>query len=149
MSTYLLTPASDADQEWLEQLRRAVYQELFQTTFGGWDEDRHLRHFKECWHQGSIFIIAVDGAPVGMVQLLNRLDAVEIGEIQIQPSHQNRGIGSHILRDTIARAHAMRKPVLLSVGLKNHHAFRLYERLGFRKLSTDDTHNHMVCAPNT
>src|SRR5689334_18121214 len=109
MSTYLLMPASDADQEWLEQLRRAVYQELFQTTFGGWDEDRHLRHFKECWHQGSIFIIAVDGAPVGMVQLLNRLDAVEIGEIQIQPSHQNRGIGSHILRDTIARAHAMRK----------------------------------------
>src|SRR5436309_8232800 len=95
-----LVPASIEEKGWLEHLRRDVYQELFKATFGGWDEARHARQFAECWERGCISIIKVDGAPVGMIQLFEQPDAVEVGEIQIRPSHQSEGIGSRVLKDT-------------------------------------------------
>ena len=139
-----LVPASIEDKAWLEHLRRDVYQELFRATFGGWDEVRHARQFNECWERGHISIINVDGTCVGMIQLFERPDAVEIGEIQIEPSHQSQGIGSRILKDLIDRAHQQRKKVILSVGLKNDRALQLYQRLGFQKVAQSETHNHMV-----
>jgi ribosomal protein S18 acetylase RimI-like enzyme len=116
-------------------------------TFGGWDEARHARQFRACRQQGGISIIETDGLRVGMIQLFERPDGLEVGEIQILPSHQNLGIGSQVLRDTIVRAHAQKKKVLLSVGLKNARAFRLYQRLGFQQVASDATHNHMSCDP--
>jgi len=93
-----LIPASSADKAWLEQLRRDVYQELFRATFGGWDEVRHARQFAECWERGQISIIEVDGNRVGMIQLFEDADAVEVGEIQIDPRHQNKGTGGRVRR---------------------------------------------------
>ena len=69
-----------------------------------------------------------------MVQLLDEPDAVEVAEIQIESSHQNKGIGSRILLGTLARAHERNKPVRLSVGLKNIRALRLYIRLAFEQI---------------
>lgn len=91
---YRLVPAAPADQSWLEQLRRSVYQDLFIATFGGWDETRHLRHVEECWSRGHIFLIEVDAVRVGMIQLLEPTGGIEIGELHIAPSRQNEGIGS-------------------------------------------------------
>jgi ribosomal protein S18 acetylase RimI-like enzyme len=146
---YRLTPTTPDDQPWLEQLRRSVYQDLFLATWGGWDEARHLRHFGDCWDRGDIYIIEVEGVRVGMIQLFERDDAVEVGEIQIEPSYQGRGIGTHILRHTIARAHAGRRKVTLSTGLKNHRAFELYRRLGFRRVAQTETHDHLEYEPES
>ena len=71
--------------------------ELFFATWGRWDEGRHLRHCAECWERGGIFCIQVDGVRVGMIQLFDQPDAIEVGEIQIQPSHQGRGIGTRLM----------------------------------------------------
>jgi len=139
-----VTAASIEDKEWLEHLRRDVYQELFKATFGGWNEVRHTRQFSECWDRGCISIINVDGVRVGMIQLFEQPDAVEVAEIQIERRHQSKGIGSRVLNDVIARAHRQGKKVVLSVGLKNYRAFELYQRLGFRKVSQSETHHHMV-----
>ena len=145
----VLVPATSEDRPWLEQLRRAVYRDLFFATWGGWDEDRHLRHFAECWARGGIYRIEVDGERIGMIQLLERPDAVEIGEIQIQPPLQGRGIGTRLLRDTIALVHAQRKKVTLSTGFQNHRAFALYQRLGFRHVAQTETHNYMESEPRS
>ena len=144
---YQLISALPSDEAWLENLRRSVYQELFQATWGGWDEARHMRHFSECITRGHIFIIELDGARVGMIQIFDEPNAVEVGEIQVQSSSQSRGIGTAVLKDVIADAHQRRKSVRLSVGLKNDKAFRLYERLGFRRVARTETHNHMACEP--
>ncbi len=144
---YRLRPATADDRAWLEGLRRSVYQELFVATFGGWDEARHARHCAECWALGGISLVELDGERVGMIQLLEQPDGIEIGEIQLRPSHQNRGIGSQLLRDAIARAHEQRRSVLLSLGLKNERAHRLYRQLGFRDISQSDTHYHMAHSP--
>ena len=146
---YRLTSAQPSDTAWLEELRRSVYQELFQATWGGWDEDRHRRHFNECIRAGNISIIELDGIRIGMIQIFDEPNIVEVGEIQIQPSHQNRGVGTNVLKDVIADAHQRGKSVRLRVGLKNAKALRLYERLGFRRVTETETHHHMVCEPVT
>jgi GNAT superfamily N-acetyltransferase len=64
---------------------------------------------------------------------------VEIGEIQIQPSHQNQGIGSRVLTDTMAHVHEQGKKVVLSVALKNERAYRLYRRPGFQKIAQNNS----------
>ena len=83
-----------------------------------------------------------------MIQLHEHPDRVEVGEIQIQPSHQGRGIGSRVLQDVQARAHAQGKKVSLSTGLLNRRAVRLYERLGFQHASRSETHVHMQSVPS-
>jgi RimJ/RimL family protein N-acetyltransferase len=77
-------------------------------------------------------------------QFFDLPDAVQVGEIQYSQV-ANQGISSRILKDTIARAHAKRKKVVLSVALKNERAYRLYQRLGFQKVAHNDTHNFMAC----
>src|SRR5881394_3110468 len=96
---YRLISALPSDDAWLENLRRSVYQELFQATWGGWDEARHMRHFSECITREHIFIIELDGIRVGMIQIFDEPNAVEVGEIQVQPSSQSRGIGTRVLKD--------------------------------------------------
>ena len=141
--TYRLVEASPADESWLENLRRRAYSDLFDATWGGWDEVRHSRQFSESMKRGHISIIEADGVRVGMVQLFDETNAVEIGEIQIDPSHQGRGIGTRVLLDVIADASAQGRGVRLSVGLKNQKAIRLYERLGFLSEGQSDTHRLM------
>jgi ribosomal protein S18 acetylase RimI-like enzyme len=144
---YRLVPATSADRAWLDELRRAAYHDLFRATWGAWDEARHLRHGAACWERGNVAIVELDGERVGMLQLLEHEDALEIAEIQIQPSHQGRGIGTLLLRDAIARAHGRGRKVSLSTGLQNRRAVGLYERLGFRHVSRSETHVHMECEP--
>ena len=140
----MLVQATAADREWLERLRRDVYQELFTATFGQWDEVRHVRQFADCWARGPISIIDVDDRRVGMIQFSEGPDALEINEIQVRPEHQGRGIGGHVMRDTIARARRNGKKVLLSVALKNERALRFYQRLGFQSLARTEPHIHLV-----
>jgi ribosomal protein S18 acetylase RimI-like enzyme len=82
-----------------------------------------------------------------MIQVHDLPNTVEIDEIQIRPSDQGRGIGTHILSEIIAIAHTQHKPVSLSVALMNERALSFYQRLGFRELAQSDTHRHMVCIP--
>ena len=144
---YRLRGATPDDVTFLEELRRSVFQELFVATFGGWDEARHLRQWSDCWEQGSIFVIEVNAERVGMIQLLDEPDTLYVGEFQVLPSQQRRGLGTQVLRDVLAQAHAQQRAVSLSLGLKNEGARRLYTRLGFRDTARSETHYHMTSYP--
>lgn len=144
---YRLIPAVNHDQPWLEDLRRVVYQELFVATWGEWDEARHQRHWAACWQRGGICTIEVDGMRVGMIQLVEQDDAMEVQEIQIHPAYQGRGVGTRVLLDVVDRAHGQHKTVSLSTGLQNHRAVRLYRRLGFEHVRQSETHYFMEAAP--
>ena len=145
--TYRLVPTTDADRPWLDELRRAVYHDLFLATWGGWDEDRHARHFQASWARGGIDAVEHEGVRVGMVQLSEQDDVIEVHEIQIHPSFQGRGLGSSLLNDILARARAEQKDVRLATGLQNTRAASLYRRLGFVEVKTTDTHIHMESRP--
>lgn len=141
---YTLRASTAKDRVWLEALRRDAYRDLFDQTWGGWDEERHQRHFSACWERGRIQVIETDTSPVGMLQLFETDDAIEIGEIQISPSCQGQGLGTRILRDIIERAQKTSKNLTLSTGLKNTGAQNLYRKLGFEETKRTETHVHMT-----
>ena len=93
--------------------------------------------------RGRISLIEVDGARVGMIQLLDDDDGIEVCELQIDPEHQNRGIGTEVLQAVIEDARARRRDLHLKVGLKNEQAVRLYRRLGFVSAGRSETHHHL------
>lgn len=141
---YLLRNAEAKDRDWLEFLRREVYKGLFDRTWGGWDEEKHRRHFSACWERGHIQIIETSGSPVGMLQLFESCDEIEIGEIQILSVCQGQGLGAKILSDIIKQAQETSKNIILSTGLKNFGALKLYEKLGFKETQQSETHVHMM-----
>jgi len=143
---YTLTEASEDDRSWLDQLRRRVYADLFVATWGEWDEARHRRHFAACLQRGHISIVSVEGSRVGMLQLLEEPGGLEVAEVQVDPAHQGRGIGTTILQDVLRRAEPEGVPVSLRVGHQNEAAIRLYERLGFQTVTRTDTHRLMRTA---
>lgn len=115
----------------------------FVATWGLWGEDRHRRHFSACMEHGHISVIEVGGERVGMIQLLEHADALEVAEVQIDPIHQGRGIGTDVLRSVISQAETHGRPVRLKVGLQNKGAIRLYERIGFAVVGQSETHCSM------
>ena len=136
----VLISATKDDYNWLEDLRREVYLELFKTTWGNWDEGRHQRHWKSCWELGNISILSINDSLVGMVQLISSNSLVEIAEIQIHPKYQNKGYGTAVLRLIIQHAQSDKKEITLSTGLFNR-AIHLYERVGFKVTSRN---NHKI-----
>ena len=141
---YSLRDAESKGRAWLESLRREVYKELFDLTWGGWDEERHKRHFSSFMEDGHIQIIEISGSPVGMIQIFESENEIEIGEIQISPAYQGQGFGSKILTDVISRANNLSKNIALAMGLKNQGALRLYNKLGFQESKRSETHIHMI-----
>ena len=142
---YSLRDAKDSDRAWLDELRRAAYEHLFHLTWGGWDETRHRRQFASSWRRGRIQLIEVNGQPIGMIQLRELDDCVKVGEIQVLPEHQSKGLGTQLLVEVIDRARQQGRDVILSTGLMNSRAHKLFERLGFEETERSDTHIHMRC----
>lgn len=140
---YRTRDAASEDEPWLEGLRRRAYADLFDATWGGWDEERHSLQFSAFMERGNVSIIEVEGERVGMLQLLDTGDALEVSEIQVDPRYQSRGLGTSVLMDVVSDARARGSDVRLSVGLQNERAIRLYERLGFEVVGSSATHLHM------
>ena len=80
-----------------------------------------------------------------MIQLRELGDCVEVGEIQILPEYQNKGLGTQLLVEVMDRSRQQGRDVILSTGLMNSGAHRLYERLGFVETERSDTKVHMRC----
>lgn len=144
-----LQPSTAADKPWLEKLRRAAYSDLFVATWGGWDEDRHQRHWTSCIEKNHISIIKRDDTYVGMVQVIEEEASIEVAEIQILPEFQDKGIGTLVLTDIVKDAHSNQRPVTLSVGKKNNRAIALYQRLGFELTEETNTKIYFKLSPPT
>lgn len=140
--SYRLIPAEAGDRPWVDELRRSVSAELFESTFGGWDEARHRRHCAACWERGGIWLVVVEGRRSGVLQLEERDGEVEICEIQIARGQQNQGLGTRLIEDVLAKARISGSAVVLRVGHKNEDAQRLYARLGF--VATGSTASHVL-----
>jgi ribosomal protein S18 acetylase RimI-like enzyme len=136
---YTTRNANEDDKPWLDKLRREAYRDLFVATWGGWDEERHNRHFSSCWDDGNIKIIEQNVIPVGMIQILDSGIEIEVAEIQIVPKYQGKGLATAIITDILARAEKDNKKVTLSTGIKNFEALKLYQRLGFNEVKRKDS----------
>lgn len=87
-------------------------------------------------------MVETDGQPVGMIQLREADQHLEVLEIQIHPMSQGTGIGTRLLADIMERAGRQNRDVVLSTGLMNTGAARLFRRLGFEETGRSDSHIH-------
>lgn len=92
------------------------------------------RSYRSAYPQAERMLVLHDGVPVGRLYLARADDALLVVDISLLPAWRNRGIGTTLLRDTIARAARDGLPTRLQVASSNR-ARSLYARLGFEPLT--------------
>lgn len=124
-----LRPATGDDSEFWYTLHQQSLGQVIVEVFGGWD-DAVQREFHARWFNPLRLNIIEDdeGTPIGMLDMHEEADHTYLSRIELLPEHQNRGIGSAVIRDLLANG----RPVRLHVFTVNARARELYERLGFR-----------------
>lgn len=98
--------------------------------------------------QAESRIVLVDGERAGwfFVSTLSGgspNDEIRLVEIMLLPEHRRRGIGTMLIQDLSSQAKAAHLPLRLSVDVNNAAAFRLYSRLGFRRIGGDENRHLM------
>src|SRR4051812_28055891 len=87
-------------------------------------------------------IVLADAKPVGWLVVANEGEAFEVIDVILLAAYRRHGIGSAVLRQILAEADHLGRPVRLSVR-HNSPAIRLYERLGFRRCGGDELQDYM------
>jgi len=131
--------ATPGDENLARRLHESGYRDVVIRQFGAWDQERQECFFDEKWFPEEYEILLCGQADCGYLWVADGEDHVDIMEIVILPEYQNRGIGSRILEQEIARARARDVPVRLRV-LKQSRAISLYRRLGFEEYGRTETH---------
>jgi len=134
-----LRPIHGGDEPFLSALYASTRQAELALT--GWDQaqiDEFLakqfsaqhRYYLEHLPPSEFNIIEGDGRPIGRIYVGDWEDDVRLIDIALIPEQRGRGIGTRLIRDVLARAAVLGKPVRLHVEQHNP-ARRLYGRLGF------------------
>lgn len=132
---FTLRAAEEADVPFLLHLRETAMDPhhraagVFQTPA---EMEERVRNF-----YNEAQIVEVDGRPVGLWKLHREPHQWWILQVQLMPEQQGRGIGAALVRGLIDEARAAGVALKLKV-LTQNPARRLYERLGFVIVGTDE-----------
>jgi ribosomal protein S18 acetylase RimI-like enzyme len=143
-----LRPASAVDHSFLRELHHRAYREVVTRQFGSWDERAQDEWFEISLRDADVFVVELDGAPVGALARKRDRDCFHLVELQILPEHQNQGLGSALLRELLTEARSAALPVRLRVLHENHRARHLYERHRFVVTTTAGAHYLMEWKPS-
>ena len=88
---------------------------------------------------GVIFIVELDGGPVGCCALIYKDDETfEVGKMAVTQSHQGQGLGKMLLQTCIEKAKSLgKKRLVLETNNVLGTAVALYRRFGFVELGPD------------
>lgn len=138
-------PMTDADYAFSEALYASTRaREVAQT---GWPAElqrgflaqQHAaqhEHYRVHYAAADRWIIEADGAAIGRLYLFAGERETRIVDVALMPEWRGHGIGSALLADVIAEAHAAGR--LVSIHVEKHNpARRLYLSLGFTVTDVD------------
>lgn len=111
----------------------------------GWDIDiqREKTRKELDKHIDDIKIIQVNNEDIGVTTFYKEDNAYVVGLIIIHPKYQCRGIASTIISNYINIAKVEKCNIIIKC-YKDNPAKDLYKRLGFRVVSEDNSHIHMI-----
>lgn len=99
-------------------------------------------HMQRVLHRYDLaHLIELDGVNIGAIKYDVSSRPVQVLQLQIAPSFQNRGYGTQLLKHLITTHQDA--GVSLSV-LKENPALQLYLRLGFQKIDEDTLEYHLL-----
>ncbi len=141
---FSLRPAKHGDLEFCRDLSKQNMAVYFHQFSINWVE----RRFVESWSVLENWVVLGDLAPIGSLRLSPRGSVLDIRELQVVPSCQNRGAATCAIlwAKSIASSRGF-----AHIGLRvfvSNPAQRLYRRLGFQETHRDEQSIHMV-APTT
>jgi GNAT superfamily N-acetyltransferase len=140
--------ATDADYDALWRLHVDTMRAYVAATYG-WVDSVQESMFRQAWPKNRAQRVLVDGGIlVATWRIERRIEDVFLALVEVASSHQRRGVGTAIVRRTLAVAAEARLPASLAVMKANPDARRLYERLGFRIDRETPTHYFMVASPS-
>lgn len=128
-----------SDKEVARALHHAAYKEVVIKQFGNWNESMQDEFFENDWSAALFQMICENGNPLGYFGHKVVGNDYHIVEIVIDPKHQNRGIGTTLIKSVIAEATSLGLTIKLQT-LHLNQAASLYRRLGFVKYRETDTH---------
>ena len=140
-----LTPVCADDEAVLLEIYRST--RVDEMAISGWDpsqQDTFVRiqfaaqqyYYAAAFPNGEHKIILSDGRPIGRIYTAECQDELRILDITVLPSERNKGVGTPLIKDVLARAQALGKPAKVYVETYNP-SLRLFERLGFTRIEED------------
>ena len=120
-----------ADADFIYRVVESTMRRYVEQTWGHFSEELTRKGVAKMIAAGWCSIIEFEGEDIGVLSVERRPDQIRLAQLFIVPSHQNRGIGTSILRDLAREARQAGRPLKLRL-LSVNPARRLYEREGFR-----------------
>jgi GNAT superfamily N-acetyltransferase len=137
--SFSVRPATADDIDALFVIHRAALGE-YVAAMWGWDDALQLKFFREHFRPELRSVIQVRDRLIGFLDVAERDGCIWLGNIEIEPEYQGKGIGTAIIQELIERARAMGAPLKLQVLKVNRRAEALYSRLGFSQIGETATH---------
>jgi ribosomal protein S18 acetylase RimI-like enzyme len=137
-----LRQATVTDTKFLWDVFRVSMKDYITQTRGEWNEQREKSQFLHQLDLSAARVILSKDLEVGFIMAPIKDNARWIHTICVVPEHQNRGIGTEVIRSIIAETETQKIPLYLSV-LKVNPARGLYEQLGFGVIEETKHHFRM------
>lgn len=115
----------------------------YRAGFEEWTEDTVLGKYPNI----SLNVVTLDGVSVGRFRVVRDGATITLAGIQLLPEHQNKGVGSVLVKKLIAEATETGIPLQLAVEKNNPDAERLYRRLGFVQTDEGDDEYYLEYHP--
>jgi len=137
--------ATEADYNFLYGLHQQTFRLYVEQTWG-WDEQQQAELFRQSRQdldESHFEILCFEEEDIGCVAIEDKGDRLFLDYIAILPAYQGKGFGSQWIGDLLKKSASKGIPVQLNV-LKVNPARKLYERLGFRVVGSDEYRYHML-----
>ncbi len=115
-----------------------IYRDALQPLtqeLGEWREPAERRIVELALADAGASILQAEGADAGWLHVEETRHLVQLRQLYLLPTMRNRGLGTSFLGWMKERSVRKRKDLTLDV-MANNPARRLYERLGFKPLTT-------------
>ena len=106
------------------------------------------KYYQENYAGASFEVILLGSAPIGRLYVDRRDNEIRVVDIALLRQHRGTGIGGGIMQDLLSEAESNGVPVSIHVE-RNNPVMRLYERLGFRKISETAVYFLMQRTPDS
>lgn len=131
-----------ADADFVFRVVEATMREYNEKQWGAFDVEGNKKTIAERIAAGTFDVICFEGEDIGVLRVQRHESHIQLDQLFILPSHQNRGIGARIVRRLAREAREAGKPLRLRV-LEVNPARKFYEREGFRVVATTPGRLHM------
>ena len=135
-----IKPITDSDYDFGYNVKKTVFKEYVEETWGKWDEEEQISSYKNNFKIENNYIIEINQIKIGWLNYIEQESIIKINQIFILPEYQSKGYGTIIIKKIIDKSRKNNKSINLCVLKCNKKALKFYERLNFIKNGESDTH---------